>query len=282
MRQYKYEYKEIVWDDIIRLKDAIEEDTKHSFKPDQIRPFRKKPAFDDKFGPKFPQFEEMFKKYQGQIRKFGFELSRIVGPNKNVNRAIITFRIKENIDQELPTYNYPSIELLNYEAEDGDFENIRHTLEKVLKIKLPPPDPKEELLGRYNASIRHPELRKQTCSAMRDHHYDLALSGASILVESVLKRACLKYGRSKAKFATGAELAQIAYHPKDGCMTPPYPLAAEANEGAFQLFRGFFFYLRNAYLHNATVMGDDRRYAVEFLALCETLLMIIEGSTSRK
>ena len=285
LHEYQYEYKDINWDDLARLKQAIEEDAGHSVRPYEIRPFRKKPAFKDVWGPKFPEFEELFKNHQRQIRKFGLEFWRVYGPHKNVNRIILVFRVKENADQVLPSYNYPSIILSNWEAQDTDFEKVRRVVENVLKIALPllpPPDPKEELLVRYDASIRHPELRRQTCSAMRGHHYDLALSGAAILVESALKRACLKYGCNKAKFATGAELAQLAYHPTSGCMTPPYPLAAEANEGAFQLLRGFFFYLRNAYLHNATVMGDDRRYVVELLALCEALLMIIEGSTLRK
>ncbi|GEM_PF-1559810 len=135
---YSYPYKEVDWDDIIRLKQIIEEDTKHSFRPAELRPFRKNPAFQDAFGPTPSKFEVLFKKHQGQIRKFGFELSRIVGPNKNVNRVILTFRIKENIDQKSPNDRYPSIKLLNYEAEDRDFENVRLAVEKAFTLKLPP------------------------------------------------------------------------------------------------------------------------------------------------
>ncbi len=137
MDQFLYVYKDVVWDDVVRLKQIIEEDTKHSFKPSDIRPFRKKPAFDDQFGPSLKKFETLFKKYQGEIRKFSFEISKIVGPNNNVNRIILTFRIKENVDQNTPNGRYPSIELLNYEAEERDYENVRCTIEKTLNLSMP-------------------------------------------------------------------------------------------------------------------------------------------------
>jgi len=139
-------------------------------------------------------------------------------------------------------------------------------------------DFKSEVLARYKTSIHYAELRKQVDASMVAHSYDPAVSSATVLVESALRKACLKNGCSEAQFASGAELAKLAYHPSDGCLTPPYPVSKEANDGAFHLFRGFFLYLRNAFLHNATVMSTNGRYSVDFLALCQTLLVIINGS----
>ena len=87
--------------------------------------------------------QKLFNKHQGQIRKFGLKFWTVYGPHKNINRIILIFRIKENVDQVPPSYNYPSIILSNWEAQDTDFERVRHVVEKSLKIALPPPPPPE-------------------------------------------------------------------------------------------------------------------------------------------
>lgn len=286
--QYTYLHKDVSFDDFMRLKEAIKEDTGHSFEPDEIRPFRKKPSFDDEHGPSANKFEKIFQEHKGQIRKFGFMISRPCRAEKCKSRIVLTFRIKEYADKDARNDNhYPSIKLYNYDAENYHFQKVRSTIEEVLNLKQPvqpapdPPSQRDMLLARYDSSIRHSKLRKQTDAAMRGHRYDVAVNAAATLVETTLKNACIKYGCVKAKSATGSDLAEFAYHDKNGCMIPPYPVAKTANEGAFHLFRGFFLYVRNAFSHNAKVMGDNGRYAVDFLALCETLLVIIDGSKQR-
>lgn len=279
--KYNYKYRDVTWTELTDLILAIREDTHHSVTFSEIRPFRKRPAFDDEWGPKPAKFESIFKKHQREIRKFSLTLSRNNRPSKVSSRIDLTFRIKENADQIEQTYNYPSIELLNFDGRDYDFENVRRLLEKRLSLEFSERQIRDDLIMRYKASIGHSELRGRIDAAMQSHQYDLALSGAAILVESSLRDACLKHGCSAAVTATGADLSVLAFHSSQGCLIPPYPIATQANHGAFLLFQGFFLYIRNAYMHNSKVMGDDKKYVIEFLAICDSLLTIISGSTKR-
>ncbi len=73
----------------------------------------------------------------------------------------------------------------------------------------------------------------------------------------------------------------MAYHRDQGCLTPPWPLATEANTGAQLMFQGFFMYMRNAYMHHSVVMGTDESAVYDLLATCEFLLKVIDSSTKR-
>ena len=130
-------------------------------------------------------------------------------------------------------------------------------------------------------AIRNPDLAASVSGALATRRYEEAMQNAVILVESKLRDKCVWAGRNDAKTVTGNDLAVIAYHPDTGCLRPPWPVAANAEQGAMQLFMGFIQYLRNAFGHNAVVMGGDKSSVSELLAFCEFLLRIIEKSTKR-
>lgn len=111
--------------------------------------------------------------------------------------------------------------------------------------------------------------------------YDTALRTAASLIEDALRQKCIACGREEAKTQQASDLAVTAFHRDNGCLEPPWPVAVEAQLGAQMMFQGFFKYLRNAFAHNAIVMGDDRSAVLECLMLCEFLLKLINGSRQR-
>ena len=280
MLSCSYKYREIAWEEILHLIHDINEETQYQAALGQIRAFRNRPSFSDLFGPKFSEFESTFKKQDGKIRKYTIHITRS-SLDKTISHIDLTVRIKENADQTDPSYNYPSIEIIQYEGNQNDFNIVKTIIEKKLSLKYSERQFKADLLARYKAAIQHEELRTRTESLMSSHQYDQAISGAAILVESTLRDACVNAGCAIASTSTGIDLAKHAYHATNGCLQPPYPVATQANHGVFLLFQGFFLYIRNAYIHNSLVTGDDRQYVIEYLTLCEFLLRIIQGSTKR-
>lgn len=278
IRGIYYNYVPLEWAHITAVRKEFAERIYQRVEPDEIRPFKIRPAFKDEYGPSWDKFEKIYQSNQGRVRKFSLMVFR--GSEKE-NRFCIQIRIRENEDSIGRPDGYPSIEILLYDGEEHYFEQARRLLEKLWGLEVSEKQLKNELLARYQAAIRHPELKKKTESAMRSHDYDLALSGATILVESALRTRCLKEGCAAAGSVTGAELAVLAFTEEKGCLTPPYAVANRSAHGAFLLFQGFFLYLRNAYGHHSHVVGSDRTYVIEFLSLCDTLLSIVEGSTRR-
>ena len=137
------------------------------------------------------------------------------------------------------------------------------------------------LIDRLATSIRHPALAQAIRGPLSAKDYDGAVRAATVQVETELRQRCLAVGRAEAQGQTGSDLATTAFSDKAGCLNPPWPVATQARESAHLAFRGFFLYLRNAWGHNATVIGSDPSGVAETIEHCQYLLQVIRDSTIR-
>lgn len=277
--KYNYKFNLITIDQIFKLKDELYDRYSIKLNPDQIRPYKNKPDFEDQYKLNWDKFRRLFAKQHGKIRKYSLALSAPFGYKEYEGRFLVTVRlnVKERLNK-FDSYRYPSIEYSYYWGDLFDFEKGREVLEDVWGLEFSDEQRKLDLFHRFTNSTVNQEFRDKVSALLFKHDYDAAMNIAVTLVESKLREKCVDAGNFLAKNATGADLAKIAYHPDSGCLKPIYPVASNASEGAMLMFLGFFKYIRNAFGHNATVMGNDGNCVVEFLNLCETLLKIIELS----
>jgi hypothetical protein len=165
------------------------------------------------------------------------------------------------------------------------FNHFVQTAAAVLSVELAPPPGsswhRERLRERWKREHVDIELVTHVSGAIDAGQFDTALKAAIGVVESRLRQRCIAAGNAAAADQAGADLAVTAYHRDRGCLIPPWPVATEASHGTQLMFQGFFLYLRNAYMHNASVMGADESAVYDALATCEFLLKVIDGSTRR-
>jgi hypothetical protein len=284
-KSYYYNLIPIDLDEIKKLETEFQNRLNFVMKPDEVRPFRIRPDFKDtKVTVKelsWDKFREVFIRYQSKIRKYSFTLTEQNERNSFRRRYEITIRIKENAYETTPHSYYPSIEILAWREEDYEFDRIRKVFEETWGLSFSEYQLQRDLVRRYLHSIANGELKNKVSKAMENHDYDLAMSAASIFVETKLREKCLSVGAVLAKNQTGVDLAVTSYHEEKGCLSPPFNVADRASHGVFLIFQGFFHYIRNAYGHNTVIMGNDRECIIEYLNFRETLLKIIETSRKR-
>jgi len=283
-KSYYYNLIPIDLDEIKKLETEFRNRLNFVMKPDDVRPFRIRPDFKDEIGIKglsWDKFREVFIRYQSKIRKYSFALGEQNQRNSFRKKYEITIRIKENAYETTPHSRYPSIEILTWQEEDYMFDRIRKVFEETWGLSFSEYQLQRDLVRRYSHSIANGELKDKVSKAMEHHDYDLAMSAASVFVETKLREKCLSVGAVLTKNQTGVDLAVASYHEEKGCLSPPFNVADKASHGVFLIFQGFFHYIRNAYGHNTVIMGNDRECIIEYLNFCETLLKIIETSRKR-
>ncbi|MCK4628283.1 MAG: hypothetical protein KAT56_04730 [Sedimentisphaerales bacterium] len=282
---YYYNLIPINLDDIKKLETEFRDRLDIKMMPYDVRPFRIRPDFKDtkvsEEGLSWDKFVEVFVRYQNKIRKYTFALTEQKQRNITGRKYEITIRIKENAYETTPHSYYPSIEILAWQEEDCKFDRIRKVFEETWGLSFSEYQLQIDLLSRYSHSIKNEELKDKISKAMVHHDYDLAMSAASVFVETKLREKCLSVGAALTKNQTGVDLATASYHEDKGCLSPPFNIADRASQGVLLIFQGFFHYIRNAYGHNTVIMGNDRECIIEYLNFCETLLKIIETSTKR-
>lgn len=181
--------------------------------------------------------------------------------------------------------DYARITLSSIRCSKDDFALFQQIAADCLKIQIFPDMQHtfSDTLIKQNCdnALNNPILREQISSSIYSGKYDTALRTAFAILEDSLRQKCISAGRSEAKNQTTADLAVTAFHKDRGCLIPPWPVAIEAAQGAQLVFQGLFLYLRNAFIHNATIMGDDRTAVFECLMTIEFLLRVIEKSIIR-
>lgn len=178
-----------------------------------------------------------------------------------------------------------ALSLSAYGCGETSFLEFVDVARSALGIELAPPPgstwERERLRARWLREHIDSELVSHISGAIDAGQFDTALKAAIGVVESRLRRRCVAVGCTAALELAGADLAVAAYHKERGCLVPPWPLAVEAAHGSQLMFQGFFLYLRNAFMHNATVMGPNDAAVYDLLATCEFLIKVIDSSAKR-
>jgi hypothetical protein len=236
------------------------------------------------YSGKLEDYRRAYTKYREDIRKFRLFFSSSSGSIENVPwypHLELTIRLRDRKN----SLSYPRVELVSYGYRLEDFEAFERATARLLMLEpLPGEMERHEtmlLMDNARRMLKHETMSAQVLPSLANRHFDVALRTASSIVEDSLRQKCLSAGRSEAAGQTGPELAVTAFHPDRGCLTPPWPVATEAQHGAQLMFQGFFLYLRNAFTHRAVVLADDAVAAFGGLALCDFLLYVIENSTAR-
>jgi hypothetical protein len=277
----RYEHTPVTLDHILEIQRAVESRLHAKLAELELRP--KEPAgFDDLFGPSWSNFCAVWQRHPTEIRKFNV----VFASGKMTCRAdsvcVDLFVRNQGHHGEA---SVKEIALFGFNITEGDFKTFCSICENILGLVRAPASgfdlPHARLLEKYELAITHTSLRAVVHGALAHKDYDGAIRSALVLVEDELRKQCLANGGSAAAGQTGADLAATAYHPAQGCMNPPWPIATSANEGAHLMFRGVVMYLRNAWGHNTTVMGSDESGVFDCLATCQFLLTVIARSTKR-
>jgi hypothetical protein len=243
-------------------------------------------AFPQEFGATPKRFRRLFETHLASLRKYTFYFypGKYDGkaPDTRVQFEMEVVRRSKFGDQDEAERG---IRLGGLGCYAHDFEAFVKVAVQTLGLQKAPPVGMHwddvAIRDRARLAIKNSDLADAISATLAARRYEEAMQSAVILVESKLRDKCVWAGKKDAQNATGSDLAKIAFHDEQGCLRPPWPVAAQAEQGAMLLFTGFFLYLRNAFGHNAVVMGGDKSGIFELLAFCEFLLMIIDKSTKR-
>lgn len=249
----------------------------------EVRP-RRPEAFRDQFGASWKEFEAIATRHAAEIRKYYVVF---MTEKKFTNRAEcvcldLFVRNQGHFGEPEPK----EIILSGYNCHKTDFQTYCQIAEKILFLVPAPssgPTSAEHgfLVDRLAVSIRHPALANAIKGPLSHQDYDGAVRAATVLVEHELRQRCLAAGREEAAAQTGADLSVTAFNDKNGCLTPPWPVASQAHEGAHLVFRGFFLHLRNAWGHNAIILGSNAAGFAETIEFCQYLLHVVAASAIR-
>jgi hypothetical protein len=244
--------------------------------------FRNPRPIDDVYAPKWPQFSQLWIKYPEHIRKFSVTFS---AEKVNSRADAVCVDIFVRNQGHFGEAHEKEIILSSHNCEKYDFEAFCAICEKALFLRKAPASgydmPHGRLMDRIHSSVDHPVLLNSIRGPLSSKDYDGAIRSATVLVEDILRKRCLAEGRVDASTQTGADLAVTAFSGMTACLTPPWPLATQARDGAHLILRGFFLYIRNAWGHNAVVSGSDGTMVVDHILLCQYLLKMIENSSKR-
>ncbi len=276
-------YREIPPDELLVLRECLNQRfgvEMHCHQVESVRP----EVFKWDLSPSWTKFNDLWGKHRGSFRRFTFYF---YGGKRSDSSSIdrIQFGLQVVMRRKFGAEADRRIRLSGIGCERSDYERFVGIATSVLHLRKAPPAGMDwddvALDERVSAGIINADLVDAISGALGARRYEEAMQNAVILVESKLREKCLSAGGDDAQNATGNNLAVIAYHPDTGCLRPPWPVAVNADQGVMQLFMGFIQYLRNAFGHNALVMGGDKSSVFELLAFCEFLLAIIEKSTKR-
>lgn len=277
----RYEHKPVTLEQISEIEREVQLRLHAKRAGLELRP-KEPEAFNDLYEPSWKEFCAVWKKHPAEVRKFNVVFA--TGPMTcRADSVCVDLFVRnqghfgEPIEKE--------IQLSGFNIYEGDFKKFRHICEKILGITRAPAHGFDilhrRLVERVETAISNPSLRAVVHGALSHYDYDGAIRSAMVLVEDQLRQQCLANGGSAAATQTGADLAGTAYHPNNGCLNPPWPIATSAHDGAHLIFRGFFMYLRNAWGHNTVVMGADESAVFDCLAMCQFLLVVVSMSTKR-
>ncbi len=222
---------------------------------------------------------------QGQLRKFTMSFGRPPLKPKTHDHFFPELEFVSRASDFSEDKAWPRISLHGCRCHRKDFLLFREIAVRVLELTVHPEHETEFEDGHICYLCRNASLDEVLWShiegSLSTRQFDVAIKAAIGVVETRLRERCVALGRIEAQKQTGSDLAVTAYHKDSGCLTPPWPLAAEAIHGAQMTFQGFFLWIRNAYAHHATVMGKNRSAVFETLMYCQFLLRILEESTER-
>ncbi|MBK9188059.1 MAG: hypothetical protein IPM33_03790 [Phycisphaerales bacterium] len=134
----------------------------------------------------------------------------------------------------------------------------------------------------YNEKMFNADLGPDTTPLVNRRQYDAAVRNMAVLIEASLRQKCIDAGEVRANNQTGCTLAVTAFHPETGCLRPPWPVADDACKGMQLLLMGYFQYIRNAWAHNAVVVGEDACGVHELLHLSNAIYTLIKSSAPRR
>ena len=228
---------------------------------------------------KLAHYRRAHAKWKDDIRKYRLHFC---GRYCSTLYVELTVRMRDYRD----TASYAKIELDGKRCNRSDFAALAEVARSTLRLE---PYPGKEwgfedsvIKQDCERAICDDQLREQTIASISDGQYDAALRTASSLVEDLLRHKCLAAGRAEAATQTGGDLAVTAFNDRSGCLSPPWPLATQAQLGVQLMFQGFFLYVRNAFVHNAVVTGQERQAIFECLMTCEFLLQLVKRSSVRR
>ncbi|MGD0650474.1 MAG: TIGR02391 family protein [Verrucomicrobiia bacterium] len=231
---------------------------------------------------KLSHYRKAYAKRARDIRKYRLHFcdlyaTRLYSPP----HVEVTVRVRDTWDNP----SYPKITIDGYGCNREDFAEFLSTAVNSLGLEKYPGRASEfddsVIEQDYERIVGNPAVRNQIMASVAGHNYDAALRTASSILEDKLRQRCIAAGRLEAAKQTGVDLAVTAFHKDRGCLKPPWPVSAEPETGAQLMFQGFFMYLRNAFMHNTVVMGEDRTAVFECLMTCGFLMSVVEASTIR-
>lgn len=175
-----------------------------------------------------------------------------------------------------------SLEGLN--CGERDFAYFKKAVCEVVKLEkyyAPGTDEYDDLLARFvKSDYIDNESRTLISGAISTRQYELAVKAISGLVESTLRDKLESLGVTEASSCAGTELSNLAFNKANGHISPPWSVAKESEQGAQQLFNGFFLWIRNGF-HHQTKIFTSKDGILQLLTLACSLLRIINLSTKR-
>ncbi|MBA3698612.1 MAG: hypothetical protein H0W78_07150 [Planctomycetes bacterium] len=282
-----YEYKELTSADFGLLEYVMRSEYGFHFTPDEISPQDINPSFDHVHGEttRFKLFE-LIDKHKNGLKKYCYGLYKKKGlfgklDYKSKILSITVCRHKVNHDQKTP---YECIDVYVGDDEPKWVHDMKGKLigeiEQRLGLKRSAANDRYLYGLMLRNEIRHEPLLRITAGPFANSDYDDAISSAATLCEKEFRAHLSASGATLNPTDTGVDLSRIAYHDQSGFLSPPYPVASQANHGAFLMAQGFFLYIRNGFSHNH-VAGISPKDAYHFLRLCDDFLFLILNSKKR-
>ncbi len=176
------------------------------------------------------------------------------------------------------------ISLQGLNCTERDFAYFKKAVCEVVKLEkyyAPGTDEYDDLLARFiKSDYIDNESRTLISGAISTRQYELAVKAISGLVESTLRDKLESLGVTEASSCAGTELSNLAFNRTKGHLSPPWSIAKESEQGAQQLFNGFFLWIRNGF-HHQTEIFASKDGILQLLTLSCSLLRIINLSTKR-
>lgn len=276
-------YKEIAHEEWLSLSHSLHDEMGFHLAVSHIDPQDINPAFEPLYLSKKLTFERLYNlisKYGHRVKHYEVGIFRNKKcDSKNMISEISVKRHKVNNRGDDYSKIYICDRSVNMYIEPM-IPRVHELVQQKLGLEKVEP-PQSAILGSWlKDRLRSADLRSLTINAFTNEQYDAALGAACAYVEKELRAHITNNGGEPLATDAGVELSKLAYHNDDGVLSPPYPVAAQANHGAFLMVQGFMLYLRNGFLHNK-VAEMDPEIVCDLLCMCDSMLALINNSQKR-